>query len=374
MISFALEEEESLLQDTVRRIACDLIRPKLREIENGVPPGLGKTVAELGLPWLCASEADGGLGARLVTQLIALEELAWGDAGSSLALCPSENYVALLSSLGTQSERQRFLRPITDGADGAVGAVAYAAEKPDAVVVTTTTNNAYRLSGEKPFVLHAEMARFFLVFTETEVFVVEAGVGVSVIPGSPLLGLDAARPGKVMFDNAPAIRLEDPALAERLPSALVAATLRQSARQVGLGRAAYEFALEYTQERKAFGKPVAHFQAIAFELADLAIAVDSARWLLWRAADALLRPDAIAPGAQAIVQANEVAFHCADRAVQLLGGAGFIRDFPVEKWLRETKALALCGVPSDWCNEVIASAELGTPIEAPSLWMQPFYS
>ncbi len=383
MISFALEEEETLLQDTVRRIAAERVRPQLRAIEEGLPAALRKTVAELGLGALGVPEADGGQGARLVTQLIADEELAWGDAGAALALVPEQSYLTILGQLATGDERARFLQPVASGAQ--LGAVAYCAAGPDSALRLDDD----RLHGERSFVLGAANAHHLLVLTEEAAFVVAAGPGVTVTPAGLLLGLDAALPAKVTFDGAPAVRLADPAIAAKLPAALLAATLHHSARQVGLARAAYDFALDYTQERRAFGKPVAHFQSIAFTLADMAIAVDAARWTLWRGAEALGRPPSVAPGlpaslglerttdlalaAAAVVQCNEAAWHNADAAVQLLGGAGFCRDFPVEKWLRDAKALALCGVPSEWCREVIAAQQLGAPISPPSTWLQPFY-
>lgn len=369
-ISFALEEEETLLLQTVRRVADNVLRPQLRTIEQGVPPAVSKVVADLGLTGLCAAVEDGGQGARLVTQVVALEELAWGDAGSSLAVCPSETYVALMARLANADERERLLRPVVEGR--VHGAVAYCRATSEALVVEPTADGV-ELSGELPFVLHATSAHFVLVLTEDAAYVTEAGDGVAITATNALLGLDASRPGRIVLQRAAATRLNDPDLAAKIPAALLAATLLQSARQVGLARAAYELALEYTQDRKAFGQPVAHFQAIAFLLADMAMAVDSARWMVWRGADALERHGAIDLAAGAIVHANEVGFQCADLAVQLLGGAGFIRDFPVEKWLRETKALALCGVPSAWAKDIIASVELGTPIAPPSTWMQPFY-
>lgn len=382
MISFALEEEETLLQDTVRRIAAERVRPQLRAIEAGIPAALHKTVAELGLAALGIPEADGGQGARLVTQLIADEELAWGDAGAALALVPAQSYLTMLDRLATGDERARFLQPVASGAQ--LGAVAYCAAQDGALRIAED-----RLHGERSFVLGAARAQHLLVLTEEAAFLAAVGDGVTITPAGLLLGLDAALPAKVTFDGAPAVRLGDPTIAAKLPAALLAATLHHSARQVGLARAAYDFALEYTQERRAFGKPVAHFQSIAFALADMAIAVDAARWTLWRGADGLGRPQSGAPdvpaslglertndlalAAAAVLQCNEAAWQNADAAVQLLGGAGFIRDFPVEKWLRDTKALALCGVPSEWCREVIAAQQLGAPITPPSTWLQPFY-
>jgi alkylation response protein AidB-like acyl-CoA dehydrogenase len=148
-----------------------------------------------------------------------------------------------------------------------------------------------------------------------------------------------------------------------------------AARQVGLMRAAYEFALEYTQERKAFGKPVAHFQSIAFTLADMAMDVESSRWMVLCGASELEkgRPQA---AVEACVHANEAGWRVADNGVQLLGGAGYVKDYPVEKWLRDTKTLALFQPTSEIANLSIASGELGHAVGTglPSPAIQPFFT
>jgi alkylation response protein AidB-like acyl-CoA dehydrogenase len=147
---------------------------------------------------------------------------------------------------------------------------------------------------------------------------------------------------------------------------------------VGLARAAYEFALGYTQERRAFGKPVAHFQSVAFTLADMLMDVDAARWMLWRAAAGVDRgkPD-LAAIAAAGVHANEAAWRVADSGVQLLGGAGYVQDYPVEKWLRDTKALALCAPPDALLQQWQARAELGHALDGsalPTSAIQPMFT
>src|SRR5262249_33352949 len=158
------------------------------------------------------------------------------------------------------------------------------------------------------------------------------------------------------------------------------AALITAARQVGLARASYEFALQYTQDRQAFGKPVAHFQSIAFTLADMHMDVESSRWMLWKAAaefDAA-SPSAPQSVAKAALHANEAPRRGADSGVQLLGGAGFIQDFPAEKWMRDTKALALLA-PSDQMQQlVVAGAELGRAADfgpgVPTSDIQPIFT
>ena len=132
-------------------------------------------------------------------------------------------------------------------------------------------------------------------------------------------------------------------------------------RQVGLARAAHTYALAYTQDRTAFGRPVAHFQAIAFDLADRQMEIDAAQAQVRRAAFAIDvgARDATVQSWQAAALASQVAWDAADSAVQLLGGAGYLRDHPVEKWLRDTQALALVGPSRAHCLECLGAASLG---------------
>ncbi|MDB4994989.1 MAG: Butyryl-CoA dehydrogenase, partial [Myxococcaceae bacterium] len=148
-----------------------------------------------------------------------------------------------------------------------------------------------------------------------------------------------------------------------MKSALVVA-----ARCVGLSRAAFEVTLEYCQGRKAFGKPVGHFQSIAFTLADRAMDVDASRALVWRAASAWdagegSKEDALLHSAYAVSYALEAAMRCGDDAVQLHGGAGFMRDYAVEKFMRDAKQLQVCMMTSEQADQLAATIELGRPID-----------
>jgi acyl-CoA dehydrogenase len=152
-------------------------------------------------------------------------------------------------------------------------------------------------------------------------------------------------------------------------------SLMTSARQVGLARASYEHALAFTQDRVAFGKPVAHFQAVAFTLAEMHMDVESARLMVWRAAVAFDGGGELEAAGAALDHANEAAWRVADNGVQLLGGAGYIQDHPVEKWMRDTKALALMAQTSEGARLPIAAVAAGQPGAfgpgLPSPWIQP---
>ena len=132
---------------------------------------------------------------------------------------------------------------------------------------------------------------------------------------------------------------------------------------MGLSRAAFEVTRAYVAERRAFGKPVAHFQAVAFTVADRAMDVDAARVLVHRAAWLWDQNEdenaALLATARAVSFAHQAAMRCGDDGVQLHGGAGFMRDYPVEKYMRDAKQLALCGLPTACADQLAAAIELG---------------
>jgi acyl-CoA dehydrogenase len=256
------------------------------------------------------------------------------------------------------------------------------------------------LHGNKAFVVNGGRADLTVVFAQVDAGRGWDGIGAFVLAcpdgRAPdglragerhrLLGLETVHAAELHLDGVfvpddDRLRPRDN-ISAALGRLFARAALVNAARQVGLARAAYEYALGYTQERHAFGKPVAHFQAIAFTLADMHMDVESARWMVWRAAAAV---DKAGDGghaaaarlvAEAAVHANEAAWRVADNGVQLLGGAGYIQDFPVEKWLRDTKALSLFA-PTDQLQQLAAASEsLGHPLEAawPSSAIQPIFT
>jgi acyl-CoA dehydrogenase len=395
MISYALEEDQQLILETVRKFAADSIRSKARDFEkSGVPEGLRKQFHELGLGLLDLPEAVGGQGASLVTAAIVHEELAYGDPGAAVALWAPHLAAQAIYCLGDEAQQKRLLQRFADsGAHARVGAVAYSERNAPLEGFHTTARKAgdgWVLNGKKAFVVNGGHADLHVVFAQLEgttgwdgiaAFVVEAGnPGLKAGARHQLLGLETVHAAEVVLEDCKvpdANRLAGGADFRKGASQMFArGGLMNAARQLGLARAAYEFALEYTQERKAFGKPVAHFQSIAFTLAEMAMDVDSARWMVWRAATELDRGQWGSSLVQAVTHANEAAWRVSDNGVQLLGGAGYVKDYPSEKWLRDTKALALFGVPNEIAQLAVASMELGHTIGGglPSSAIQPFFT
>ena len=401
MISFELDSDQTLIQETVHAFAKDELVPSIRAAEKTGAPSdaLRRSYGELGLARIDLPEGQGGAGATISTAVLAEEELGWGDAALALALDPGyagELAIALLAD----DKRRAQLAP----GPGTVTAVAYCETKGQPAgfaTVARRVDGGFSLTGRKGFVLDGARATRYVVFAQLEggdgwrgaaAFLVDRPAkgdkqasSIRVGERQQQLGLAAASVTEVVFEDC---RVGEGALLAA-GDELVAGTrrllarvgLKNAARQVGLARASYELTLEYTQDRKAFGRPVAHFQANAFTLAEMLIDVEAARWLVWRAAWLVDRmaatptaSDDLRACADAIVHAHEVAWRTADRGVQLLGGAGFVQDFPAEKRMRDSKALALVGAPSEWWRLDAAAQLLGHAIESalPSAALQPF--
>ncbi|MDB4971551.1 MAG: Butyryl-CoA dehydrogenase [Myxococcales bacterium] len=376
MISFGLEEDQQIIQETVRKFAGEELRPKMRELErSGVPDALRRRFDETGLG---LEEVD------LPTAVLVHEELAFGDPGAAVALSAPYDGARAIAILADDSQKDRL-------ANGTV-AVCWSERKAPLEGFSTVARRVgggWALTGRKAFVVGGGHVDRHLVFAQLEGAEGWDGIGAFVVDkGSPglkagekhaLLGLEAVGAYEVHLEGCvveDVNRLTGTGeFHERVERLFARTMLVNAARQVGLARAAYEFALQYTQERKAFGKPVAHFQSIAFTLADMAMDVEAARWMVWRAATQLDK-GSWASTVAAAAHANEAAWRVADNGVQLLGGAGYVRDYPVEKWLRDTKALALFAPPSEIAELALAGVELGQPVSTglPSSAIQPFFT
>jgi alkylation response protein AidB-like acyl-CoA dehydrogenase len=389
MISFQLSEDQAMVQETVRKFALEELRPRCRVFEKeGVPEATRKKLHDLGVTLVDVPEALGGSGLGAFTAALVHEELAFGDPGAAVAAWSPHWLPHALLELASEEQAKRLLARFVSGAK--LGAVAWSEglKGPEEGFTTTAREEGggWRLDGEKAFVVNGGRADLYVVFAQIDPAVGWKGIGAFAVEASEVkegtrhqwLGLEAVHASTITLAGARGERLagpRDPVTAARRFFARV--SLLTAARQVGLARASYETALAYTQDRVAFGKPVAHFQAVSFNLAELATDVDTARWMVWRAAVSLDKdsPDAFEHVAKAAAQANQVAWRVADDAVQLHGGAGFVQDYPVEKWLRDTKALAMCA-PSDQQHQLVAAAAaIGKPEEfgdaLPVSWIQP---
>ncbi len=413
MISFEPTSDEKMMVESVAQFAKTVLRPKIREFEKerALPESVRKTAHELGLGLVALPEAVGGAGLGFTTAVLLEEEIAWGDPAAPFALGGPGAFGLCVTELGTEEQARAALAPfVGDGAHNHFGAVAWGERKANAeragFTTTATKDGAnWKIDGAKAYVLNADRAEHFVVFAQVDArggsesssdsavsarvneqesagwrglgaFLVAKGAsGLTVLERSTTLGLDAASFGGIELKNVVV-----PDSARLLGGADFNAALLRffaknallvAARGVGLSRAAFEVTREYVDTRKAFGKPIGHFQAVAFTVADRAMDVDASRGLVWRAAaswDAVAKgeakeSEALLLSAQAIAYAHEAAMRCGDDGVQLHGGAGFMRDYPVEKLMRDAKQLGLCGMTAEQADQLAAAVALGLPID-----------
>ncbi len=388
MISFEPTEDQKLIVGTVADFAKSTLTPRAREFEKAraVDEEVRRAAQEMSLCVAALPEALGGQGLGLLTAVMINEELAYGDAAAPFGLPGFGPYLLAAEELASEERAKELVRPFTDPAREAFGAVAWSEkkanpERPGFVTSAKKVSGGWELTGAKAFVGNAELAGSFIVFAQVDPAAGWNGIGAFVVqrenPGLRLggrhktLGLDCAQFGEVKLENArvtEADRLEGRGdFLRALVRFFAKYSLIVASRQVGLARMAFDVAREYCDIRKAFGKPIGHFQAVAFTLADRHIDAESARDLVRRAAWAWDsgKPEetCLLHSAQAVAYAHEVAMRCADDAVQLHGGAGFMRDVIVEKLMRDAKQMALSGATAAQMDQLAAAIELGIPLD-----------
>lgn len=385
MLSFELDEDLVALQSTARAFATREVRPVLRMTEKSGPSrGLREKFDELGLMTLDWPERAGGAGLGSFYRVVVEEELSYGDLGTAFALDRGGAAAAFLRVLDTE-QAHVALRSLSEGEGRAAFA---AAEEGRASLGFRTTarrdSSGWTITGKKGFVLGADSASVCVVLAQIENTDGLSGAGAFLVPATagwrigqtPIsLGLGGVSLNQLVFEEvkvASEARLDPPGeLPALLRKFFDALSLTTASRAVGVARASYEYALAYAQERQAFGKPIGHFQSIAFLLAEMATSVEATRGLLWKAAWQAARSQATAEIAAAQAQSLETAFFCTNSAVQILGGAGYVQDHPVEKWMRDAKVLCVYGLHAQAASATLVASELGASLSHEDLFPFP---
>ncbi|MGH3103850.1 MAG: acyl-CoA dehydrogenase family protein [Gaiellaceae bacterium] len=370
-ISFRLTPEQRELQALAHEFAEGELRPIAAEWDerDDFPPNLLAKAARLGLTSYSIPAEYGGGGVDPVTAALIAEELSWGCAGLAATIQATMFPVRPLLSAGKEEQRERYL-PRLASEDGTLAAIAFTepGAGSDFAAITATARREggeLVLSGEKCYVTNGGIADLTVVFAKLDgaitAFLVEGGdPGVSAGRKEAKLGLRSSHTGSVLLDEAriPADRLlGEPGGGFGIAMDFFMASRPQvAAGAVGVARAAFEYAAGYARERRAFGKPLLAKQAIAFKLADMAMEIEAARLLVWRACAALAAgEDAGLSGSYAKAFATDVAMRATTEAVQILGGAGVMRDHPVEKWMRDAKVFQIVEGTSEIQRHVIAT-------------------
>jgi acyl-CoA dehydrogenase len=356
MYGFQPSEDQRTLIEAVHRFAVRELRPHLRESDDAgaLPESTTRSGWELGLLPASVPEDFGGFGERsAVTGALAAEELGWGSLAGALALM-APNLVALPVLLGGSAQQKQELLPsfAADAYQPGSAALMEPRYDFDAGALETRAvrrDGHYVLTGSKCNVPYAAESRWLIVYAsldgETRAFLVKQGAQGLVIGerernmGIKAFPLYAVELRDCMVPANQRLGGEDRADVSAL---LDASRVAWAALAVGVGRATYEYALDYARNRKAFGEAIAQRQAIAFMLAEMATEIEAARLLVWEAAWLLDEGrEASREAYLARNLADDMALTVADRAVQILGGHGYIRDHLVELWLRDARAFAV---------------------------------
>jgi acyl-CoA dehydrogenase len=355
-----LTDEQVEIRRVCREFAAREIRPislAVDEADTELPRGIWHKASRLGLTSFMLPEEFGGGGMTdCLTSCIVQEELSHGCSGIGNLITSNGFFAEPVLALGSDEQKQRWLAPLACE-DPPLTALAITEPQSgsDAASIRTVArrvDGGYVLSGQKAWISNGGVARFYVIFATIE-------------PGSGQRGITAflLRDDDDGFSCGPPIRkmgqraipnaelfLDDVFLASdrRLGSegqgfsglmrTFDRSRVTLAASATGLARAALEYAVAYAKEREQFGKPIAEHQAVAFRLADMALRVDASRLLTWRAAGLIDSGErATTEAAMAKLHASESAMWCAWAAVQTLGGWGYSREYPVQKWMRDAK-------------------------------------
>ena len=352
-----LSEEERLFQASVREFAEAEIKPYVREMDEKqkIRPEIIQKCFELGLMGIEPGEEYGGSGGSFFMACLAIEELARVDA--SISVCVDVNNTLTINAFlnyGTEAQKKKYITRLATDAVGAY-CLSEAGSGSDAFAMQTKAEDKddhYLINGRKMWITNGNEAGIFIVFANADpgkgykgitAFIVERDFpGFSVGKKEDKLGIRASSTCELLFDNCRVPK--ENVLGEFGKGYKIAIeTLNEGrigigAQMVGLAQGAYEAALAYTKERKQFGQTISEFQGVQFQIAEMATKIEAARLMVYNAArlkDAKL--PFIKQAAMAKLYASEVAEEVASLAVNLYGGYGYVKDYPVEKFFRDCK-------------------------------------
>jgi alkylation response protein AidB-like acyl-CoA dehydrogenase len=355
-----LTDEQREIQRVCREFAAREIRPislAVDEADTELPRAIWAKAARLGLTSFMLPEEYGGAGMTdCVTGCIVQEELSHGCSGIGNLITSNGFFAEPVLALGSEEQKQRWLSPLA-GEDPPFTALAITEPQSgsDAASIRTRArrvDGGYVLSGQKAWISNGGVSRFYVVFATVDPGSGHRGITAFLVQdgdegfrcGPPLrkMGQRAIPNCELFLDDV--FVSDDRRIGDEgagftgLMHTFDRSRVTLAASATGLARAALEYATAYAKEREQFGKPIGQHQAVAFRLADMALRVDASRLLTWRAAQMVDRAErATTEAAMAKLHASETAMWCTWAAVQTLGGWGYSREYPVEKWMRDAK-------------------------------------
>lgn len=358
MYSFDPTDEQQMLVESVGKYAANDLRPAAREAEEGgeLPRKLIHKGWEIGLLQASIPELYGGFGERsAVTGVLAVEQMAYGDLAGTLAVLTPSLFAMPILLAGSEQQKQQYIPKIIDGewSPYTAALIEYTFDfDPNALKTSAVRKGSkYELTGEKAFVPFAKDTESILVYAnfegQTQGFIIpREATGLSIADErEKLMSLNALPLYRVKLDsvNVPVSNRLGGEDGHDFAPILAAMRLATAAAAIGVANAAFEYARDYAKEREAFGVKIAQKQAIAFMLAEMRTEIEAIRLLTWEAAWKLDqgKEDADTEAYFAATGAADMAMMVTDRAVQILGGHGYIREHPVEMWMRNGRGFAM---------------------------------
>ena len=377
-LDFEFTDEQKMFRDTIREFGQNEIEPLVEEYEKkeDFPKELFPKLGEMGFLGITFPEEYGGVGLDKVTDCIFAEEL--GRICAGIAMCINA-HVGLacfpIYKFGTEEQKRKYLVPGIAGEKiGSLGLTEPGAGSDARSIRTQAVKNGgkYIINGTKTWITNGTMCDFSIVAAYTDkskkgegisLFVVEKGApGFKVSGKVHKLGHKAADTSELVFEDCEVPEqnlLGGEGGFELAMTTLLGARITHAAKSVGLAQAAFEYALGYSKEREAFGRPISKFQAISFKLADMATKIETARLLVYKAAWLYSNDKrCVKEASMAKLYAAEVVQWVATEAVQVLGGYGYGVEYPVERYYRDAKLASLTEGTSE-IQHIVISRELG---------------
>ncbi|MBU2547448.1 MAG: acyl-CoA dehydrogenase [Proteobacteria bacterium] len=379
-MDFSLTEEQQMVKDTARRFADEQIKPVAAELDKSHrhPAEIVRQLAELGFLGIAVPEEYGGGGMDYVSYVLAMIEISRACASTGVIMSVNNSlYGYPVLAYGTHEQKLKYLKPVASGQHlGCYGLTESGAGSDPAAMRTTAVRDgdAWVINGEKKFITNGNVADYCVMAAVTQKGLGYKGISTFVVnlketPGFSLgvieekMGINASGTAELIFEDArvPADALlgQEGEGFKQMLSTLDGGRIGIASQAIGIGRAALEDALAYAKEREQFGKPIASFQAIQWKLADMAMELDAAELLTLRAA---YHEDHHLPyekeAAMAKCFASDAAMRAAIEGVQVLGGYGYISEYPMERHMRDAKICQIYEGTNEIMRVVIARSLL----------------
>ncbi|MDM9632231.1 acyl-CoA dehydrogenase family protein [Robiginitalea aurantiaca] len=357
-MDFTLTEEQQMIQQAARDFAQTELLPGVieRDEKQEFPRTQIQKMGELGFMGMMVDPTYGGSGMDTLSYVLVMEELSKVDASSSVVVSVNNSLVCWgLETYGSEEQKQKYLKRLSTGEIIGAFCLSEPEAGSDATSQKTTAidkGDHYLLNGTKNWITNGSSAEVYLVIAQTDVekghkginaLIVEKGMeGFEIGPKEQKMGIRGSDTHSLMFTDV-RVPKENRIGADGFGFKFAMKTLAGgrigiAAQALGIAAGAYELALKYSKERKAFGKEIANHQAIAFKLADMHTQIEAARFMVYKAAvDKDQGNDYVLSGAMAKLYASQVAMETAVEAVQIHGGNGYVKEYHVERMMRDAK-------------------------------------